>query len=836
MNTEKKELSTDELWNPCDPALFEFETTASLHGEIEIIGQERAVQAIDFGVSIASFGFNVYALGDTGTGRTTTLRTFLEQRAAGQPVPSDWIYVYNFTEPNRPNAVALPPGTAVAFRRDMQELVTDLLREIPRAFESEDYAKQREAILRQMQEQRNAELVLLEHKVNERGFTLMKTAMGLGIAPVLNGQVLTPEAYERLDEATQQDIEARQELLQGEMGETMRKIHDLEKAAKLQLQAFDRQIADFAVGHLIEDLKKRYADLAELPAYLEAVQADIVDNVDGFKAQEETSEDLATTLQTGQRDELLKRYQVNVVVDNSRQAGAPVIFEPNPAYHNLVGRIEHRSEFGTLVTDFAMIKAGCLHRANGGYLVVEMPGLLANPLAWDALKRSIKNRTIRTEEMGAQLQVVATVTLEPEPIPLDVKVLLIGDPLTYYLLYDYDEDFRKLFKVKADFGTQIDRTPETCHCYAQFIAARCQQESLLAFDPEAVSRVVEYGSRLAEHQNKLSTRFGEIADLVREASYWAKRGGRERTTAADVTKAIDQRIYRANRAEELIQEMIDEGSIRVDVAGEVVGQVNGLSVLSMGDYSFGKPGRITARTFTGKAGVVSLDREAKLSGRIYDKGLLTLSGYLGGKYAHDAPLSLSASISFEQLYEEIEGDSASSTELYALLSSLSGAPIRQGLAVTGSVDQQGHVQPIGGVNEKIEGFFLTCQHKGLTGEQGVLIPARNVIDLMLRADVRQAVAEGHFHIYPVETIDQGIELLTGLPAGVPDEEDTYPEDSIHGRVIARLQQIADNLDGTKDEEDDDDDEGENENPDPALAGPQSGNPGEPAHRPRRRHA
>ncbi len=793
MSERPRELSADELWHPCDLDTFDFATTESLPDEVIIIGQERAVQAIDFGVGIASHGFNIYALGYPGTGRTTTLRTFLDRIAAEQPVPADWIYVDNFTDPNRPNAISLPPGTAAHFRRDMQEMVSDLLREIPRAFESEDYEKQREAILREMQEQRNQTLTEMEHKASERGFALLKTATGLGMAPVLNGQILTPEAYQQLDEDTRHEIEGRQELLQDEMAEMMRTIRDLEKGTKRRLQDFDREIADFAVGHLIDELKQEYGHLEEVPQYLDSVRADIVDNVEEFKGEEEPGEGLTAAMHAGEREALLKRYKINVVVDNSQQQGAPVIFEANPTYGNLIGRIEHRAEFGALVTDFTMIKAGCLHRANGGYLVVEMRGLLTNSLAWDAFKRSLKNRCIRTEEIGAQLQVVSAVTLEPEPIPLNVKVLLIGDPLTYYLLHELDEDFRKLFKVKADFGAYFTRKPETCQHYAQFIAARCREEALQPFDREAVGRVIEYGSRLADHQQRLTTRFGEIADLVREASYWARRRGSEATTSEDVQQAIDQRSYRSNRIEEQIQEQIGEGSIRVDVSGEVVGQVNGLSVLSLGDHSFGKPSRITARTYTGRAGVVSLDREAKLSGPIYDKGLLTLTGYLGGMYALQTPLSLSASISFEQLYDEVEGDSASSTELYALLSSLSGLPLKQGVAVTGSVDQQGNVQPIGGVNEKVEGFFGTCQRRGLTGDQGVIIPQQNVVNLMLRADVRAAVAEGKFHIYPVHTVDEGIEILSGVPAGELQEDGTYPEGTVHGRVLARLEEFAEAL-------------------------------------------
>lgn len=793
MNEKLRELTADELWAPCDPCLFDFETTDALPKDLMIIGQERAVQAIDFGVSIASFGFNIYAMGYTGTGRATAIRTFLEGVAASQPVPDDWIYVYNFSDPNKPRAIRLPPGVAVQFARDMQELVAELQREIPRAFESEDYEKQKERILRELQEQRNAEFSRLEQKANAQGFALIKTAMGLGIAPVIEGQMLTPEIYERLDAATRQSLEERQTALQGEMAESLRRVREMEKNTKRRLQDFDREIARFAVHHPMEELRQKYGHLEEVPEYLDEVQADLVENVEGFKSQEETEGGLAATVQASQRQALLKRYTVNVIVDNGGLTGAPVIFEPNPTYSNLVGRIEHRAEFGALVTDFTMIKAGCLHRANGGYLVAEIRGLMTNPVAWDALKRAIKNRAIRTEELGAQLQIISTVTLEPEPIPLDVKVVLIGDPLTYYLLYEYDEDFRKLFKVQADFGAHFDRTPESCHAYAQFIAARCHEEGLLPFDREAVARVVEYGSRLAEHQKRLATRFGEIADLVREASFWARRAGRDRTTAADVQKALDQRTYRANRVEEQIQKQIDEGHLRVEVTGEVVGQVNGLSVLSLGNYTFGKPGRITVRTYTGKSGLVSLEREAKLSGRIYDKGLLTLSGYLGGQYALDKPLSLSATISFEQLYEEIEGDSASSAELYALLSSLSQLPIKQGIAATGSVDQQGNIQPVGGVNEKIEGFFETCRRRGLTGEQGVILPAQNVVNLMLRAEVRQAVAEGKFHIYPVRTVDEGLHILTGVPAGERQPDGSFPEGTVHARVMARLAEIAENL-------------------------------------------
>jgi lon-related putative ATP-dependent protease len=487
------------------------------------------------------------------------------------------------------------------------------------------------------------------------------------------------------------------------------------------------------------------------------------------------------------------RYRINVIVDNSSAEGAPVIVEDNPIYQNLVGRIEHKADFGSLVTDFSMIRGGALHRANGGYLVLDAKAVLISPLAWTSLKRALRNREIRIEEMTQQLSLIATVGLAPEPIPLDVKVVLIGDPQTYYLLYSLDEEFQKIFKVKADFATYMDWTPENLKKYALFIHARCHEENLRHFDNEAVAKVIEYSSRLVEDQEKLTTRFAHVADIVREASYWAGREGHDLVTAADVQRAIEERVYRSNQIEERVREQIEDGTIMVDTDGEVMGQVNGLSILSLGDYTFGKPSRITARTFLGQKGVINIEREAKLSGNIHDKGVLILSGYLGGKYAQEVPLSLSASICFEQSYSGVEGDSASSTELYALLSSLSGFPIKQGIAVTGSVNQQGEVQAIGGATRKIEGFFDVCKVQGLTGEQGVIIPEQNVKNLMLREDVVEAVRQGKLHIYPVGTIDEGITVLTGAEAGERQEDGTYPEGTVNHAVQNRLRELATKL-------------------------------------------
>ncbi len=480
-------------------------------------------------------------------------------------------------------------------------------------------------------------------------------------------------------------------------------------------------------------------------------------------------------------------------MDNSRTTGAPVVVETNPTYLNLIGRIEHKAEFGALLTDFTMIRAGALHRANGGYLVIDSRAVLTNPLSWQALKTALRNQEIKIEEVTRQLSLIATMGLDPEPIPLDVKVVLIGDPFTYYLLYLLDEQFQKLFKVKADFATEMDWTPENMQQYALFIHARCMEDGLGDFDLQAVAKVVEYGSRLVEHQEKLTTRFAHIADIVSEASYWARHNGNPLVQTEDVQKAIEERVYRSNQIEQRIRELIEEGTIMVDVEGETLGQVNGLSILTLGDYSFGRPSRITSKTYMGRAGVINIEREAKLSGNIHDKGVMILSGYLGGKYAQDNPLSLSASICFEQSYEGVEGDSASSTELYALLSSLSGLPIKQGIAVTGSVNQQGEVQPVGGVTRKIEGFFDTCKVKGLTGEQGVIVPEKNIKNLMLREDVVEAVREGRFHVYPVRTIDEGIAILTGREAGGRLPDGSYPEDTINYLVDKRLRELAESM-------------------------------------------
>jgi lon-related putative ATP-dependent protease len=795
------ELSPEQLRLACDPAEFGCTTTEEVQPLDEIVGQPRATRAIDFGIEIQAYGFHIYALGPAGAGKTTTVRQFLERKAIGQPVPGDWVYVNNFTDPYRPRALHLPAGRGGALRQDMTALNRQIEAEIPRAFESEAYEDRRQQILNSFQEQRRTEFTKLEELANQRGFALLEAPMGVIVAPMLHGQVLTPDQYSALDPSAREQFESHRGELQQALERSVRVARDLEKEARARLQQLDREVASFAIGHLIDDLKEKYADCNGVPDFLEAVRQDIIDHIDDFRQPEKPEGAPTMPAPTPSRSPTA-RYQVNLIVDSSQTKGAPVIVERNPTFANLIGRVEQRVEFGALVTDFTMLKGGALHRANGGYLILDAINVLKNPFAWDALKRSLRDGQVRPEEMAAELRALTTTTLEPEPIPLDAKVILIGDARTYYLLYELDEEFRELFKVLAEFDTEMPRVAENLAYYARFVAQRVREEKLHHFEAGALAQVIEESSRQVEDQQKLSTRFSDVADLLREASYWASENGHQYVTAADVQQTLNERIYRSNRIEERIREMIQDGSIRVDTEGAVLSQINGISILELGDYEFGKPSRITVATYAGKDGVINIEREVKLSGPIHDKGMLILQGYLGSKYAQQHPLSLSASVVFEQAYEEVEGDSASSTELYAILSSLAGLPIDQGIAVTGSVDQAGNVQPVGGATRKIEGFYDVCRVKGLTGKQGVIMPAQNVRNLMLRQDVVEAVRQGQFHIWPVRTIDDGISLLTGVPAGERQPDGSYPEGTVNARVTARLKELSEIGKGEEEEEGD----------------------------------
>ncbi|MBZ0160912.1 MAG: AAA family ATPase [bacterium] len=784
-------LKPDALRKICLPESLPFEGTDDLKPLEEVVAQDRAVEAIAFGVGIRSEGFNLFVLGPTGTGKTAAIKRFLAHAAAKLPTPPDWCYVNNFADPQRPRALCLPPGRARLFQVDCERLLTELKTGVPRAFESEAYEQNRHTILDELQQQTSDELEALRKRAETLGFGLAKTASGFMIIPIFKGKPLKPEGFEGLDEETKRQVNLRSEEVQKDLAATRRRIRDLEREAKNRLDGMDREVATSAVDHLVEEVKERYADHAMVQAHLEAIREDVIANVDLFRRDQSVAQgqpELTAMLRQGL--DPFDRYRVNVLIEHGENGGAPVVVEPHPTCQNLVGRIEHQVNMGALYTNFLMAKGGALHLANGGFLVVEAMELLKQFFAWDQLKRTLKNRRIRIEEPGEQFRLYSTVTLEPEPIPLNVKVVLIGSPWLYYLLHALDPEFLELFKVQAEFSDRVARTPETILTFARLLSTCCTAEGLRAFDRGAVAKLVEHSSRLVEDQEKLATTFSHLLDVAREASFLAEQNGHCRVMAEDVRRAIDAKIKRANRLEERLQELVLDRTLLVDTEGAVVGQVNGIAVIQLGEYHFGKPSRITARTFLGRGGIIDIEREARMGGRLHSKGVLILSGYLGGRYVQQVPLALSASLAFEQVYEEVEGDSASSSELYAILSSLSGLPIKQGFAVTGSVNQQGEVQAIGAVNAKIEGFFDVCRARGLTGEQGVLIPASNVRHLMLREDVVEAVAAGQFQIIPVHIIDEGIALLTGREAGERGPDGTFPEGCVNALVQGRLREMA----------------------------------------------
>ncbi len=783
------ELAPAKLRRTLDPTSLSFTATDELPVLKGIIGQPRAVDALQFGLDIQDPTFNIYVAGLPGTGRTTAVQAFLEELARQKETPDDWCYVNNFADPYRPRACRLPPGKGRELAADMKHLVEQARQEVPRAFESDEYTGRVEAINEELSSQREALLTKLGQEAQQAGFALQPSPMGLLLIPIVGGQPLSDQAFLSLPESAREDIRRRRGALEDKVKGTMKEVRRLEREAREKIRQLDAEVALFVVGGLQEDLLEKYQGFPGVENYLKEVQEDITRNVGQFRAPAEAPQP-GVAPAPWMADLPFRKYQVNVVVDNSDRQGAPVVIELNPTYNNLFGRMEKETQFGVLHTDFTLIKAGSLHQANGGYLVLPVEEVLRNLFAWDGLKRALRNREIAMEEMGERLGFVATKSLRPEPIPLDVKVVLIGTSLLYHLLYATDEDFNELFKVKAHFDTRMDWTDDNLQDYVAFMCTLCEKEKLRHLDRDAVAKLVEHGARLAADREKLSTRFADLADVIREANFRAGQDGSSHITADHIRQTIEARVYRSNLIEERIREMIARDTLLIDTEGAVVGQVNGLSVVDLGDYAFGRPSRITASVALGRAGVVDIEREVKLGGPIHSKGVMILSGYLAQRYAQDKPLSLSARLVFEQSYEGVEGDSASSAELYALLSALSDLPIRQDIAVTGSVNQHGEIQAIGGVNQKIEGFFDVCRVKGLTGSQGVMIPATNVQHLMLREDVVEAVEQGQFHVWSVRTVDEGIELLTGVPAGERGPDGQFPEGTVNYRVDQRLREMA----------------------------------------------
>lgn len=781
MDNNNLKVSLEQLKGILDPSFFKFKSTEDVEPLIGTIGQERAMQALQFGSGVETDGYNIYVAGPTGTGKETTTRVFFKKLAKEKDAPQDWIYVYNFKDKSKPLAMPLPSGKAIDFAKSMNELIEGAKTEIPRAFESEEYERRRTQILNRFQEDRDKALTDMQDEAAEQGYAVEITTAGIVTIPLIGGKPMKREEFAKLGEKEKKRIEEKGEKLQNKINELLHTLRQEEKDAKEKVKKLDKEIALFAIGHLLEDIRNGYRDFPKVLDYLVQVEKDIIAHLDDFKAKGK-EEGAILGLEIMRRRPSYDRYQVNILVDNSETKGAPVIFEENPSYYNLFGKIEYRPELGAAVTSFNMIKAGAVHRANGGYLIVRAFDLLTSIFSWQALKRTLRRQEIKIENLAEQFRAIPVTTIKPQPIPLDVKVIILGSPFIYMLLWYLDEDFRKLFKVKADFNTEMDRKDEYIEKYAQFVSSRSRYNNLKHFDPSAVAKVVEYGSWLAGDKQKLSTRFQEVGDLVSEASYWASQKDNKFVTGADVENAIEHKNYRSNMFEEKMQDAIKRKTIFIDTTGAKVGQANGLSIISLGDYYFGRPSRVTACIGMGRKGVINIEREAKLGGPIYNKAVMILSGYMEGKYGGDKPLTLNASLTFEQEYGGVEGDSASSTELYIILSALADAPLRQDIAVTGSVNQKGEVQPIGGVNRKIEGFFRTCKDKGFTGTQGVMIPEANVKNLMLRDEVINAVEEGKFHIYAVKMIDEGIELLTGKSA-----------DTIHKLVDAKLRQLAEGI-------------------------------------------
>ncbi|MDH5747992.1 MAG: AAA family ATPase [Rhodospirillales bacterium] len=793
-------LPAEALYTSCDADRLGFKTTAELDALTDVVGQPRAVEAVKFAIGMRHDGYNLFVLGPEGTGKSSLVHRYLTQEAMTEPVPTDWCYIHNFDEPHRPKALAVPPGRGSRLRADMERLIEELRAAIPAAFESDEYHNRKNAIEEKYKERQEEGFSEFQKRARARDIALIRTPVGLALAPMEKDEVLSPQKFEELSEKEKTKRKNAMEDLQKELETLLHAIPGIQKEQREDIKALDQEITMYAVGHLIEGLNKDWRDQPEVLAYLESVRKDVIENAAAFLPHEPTG--LAAMIGGGQHppegleSQAFRKYRINVLVDNARTKdgaileGAPVIDEDHPTQPNLIGRTEHVSQFGTLFTDFTLIKPGALHRANGGYLILDARKLLMQPFAWETLMRTLRSGHVRIESPGESLGWITTQTLQPEPIPLKTKVVLLGEPWLYYLLTRYDPDFRELFKVAADFEGRMDRNDEAAHQYARLIATLNKKDSIKPFDAGAVARMVEYGARLADDAEKLSTHMGKVVDLACESDFWAGRDLSDTVSAKHVQKAIDAKIHRSDRIRERIQEEIQRGTLVIETDGEKTGQVNGLSVIQLDGYAFGRPSRISCSVRLGKGEVVDIEREVELGGPLHSKGVMILSSFLGNRFGRKTPLSLRASLVFEQSYGGVEGDSASSAELYALLSAIAGAPIRQSLAVTGSVDQLGRIQAIGGVNEKIEGFFDICAERGLTGAQGVLIPATNVKHLMLRADVVDAASQGRFHIYPVETVDQGIALLTGMEAGEADKDGQYPIGSVNRAVARGLEALA----------------------------------------------
>ncbi len=788
MNLNKYRLKPGELRKTCNPSGFKFNSTAEVKPLTGIIGQDRALKAISIGLDIESEGYNIYLAGQSGTGKTTLASKMLHHKASKKPAPPDWCYVYNFKNPDIPCAMKIPAGKGKQLKQELTACIDEAIEGVINTFAGEEYTAQKNTIFNDFVTESNALYLELDQEARSHGFSITQNQQGgVNTIPInKNGEVMGQEEYVGLSEEDRAIMMTNSGLVQEKMNEAMRKYRSMEKLMKEKLKILEQETARQVSQPQFDDLFNKYQDFEQVLEYLQAVQKDFLDHLDVFVNHDENT--ALSFFRHIDKRSFLRRYQINLLVDNSECLHAPVVFENNPTFANLFGQIEYEGEFGVLATDFSKIKAGSIHRANGGYLVLRVYDLLKNNFVWDTLKRIIKNQEISVENISRMIGITNTETLQPEPIPLKIKVILIGESSYYYLLHHYDQEFSKLFKIKADFDDEMNRSRRHVNDYVRLISSVCETQNLKHFSPEAAAVIVEYGSRMTDDQQKLSTSFNKLMELIYEANCVADYDGADLVTGEHVQKAIEQRVYRSSLSEEKIQEAINRNVLIINVEGNLIGEVNGLAVYQAGEYRFGRPVRITAKTFMGEKGLVNIEREIAMSGRIHSKGILTLSGYLGYQYAQDKPLALSASLTFEQSYQGVEGDSASSAELYALISSLARVPINQRIAVTGSVNQNGEIQPVGGINEKIEGFYKVCREKGLVGNHGVIIPRKNVPNLMLDEEVIEAVRNKLFNIWAVSHIDEGLEILTGIPAGEKDVKGAFLPETVHYLADQQLEE------------------------------------------------
>lgn len=785
------ELNHTQLKNTCSPSDFSFKTTAELTSLDGIVGQDRALRAFDFGLEVKMKGYNIYMSGPSGTGKTTYARRSTEKKAATEPVPSDWCYVYNFQNPKNPIGLSFPPGTGIKFREDMGKVVSLLKKELQKVFHSEDYEKQKLNIIHDFEHNQNLLLEEINQIASDHSFFVKQSDTSLYFLPLVEGQPLEGDDLASLSQKDREIIDKNSQLVQEKTNPILREIQKFERECDQKLEALDQKIGLSVIKEPLEETKNSYKDYPRVTTYLDAIEKDLLEHLEQFMEQEEQQSDLLSSLlpmlnKKAEEEDTTLKYRVNLIVDHSATTGAPVIVTFNPTYTNLMGDTEYDSEFGNLTTDFMKIKGGLFHQANGGYLIVQAQDILSAPHAWEALRRVIKTKEINMDSLREISTTNIAPILKPEPIPADLKVIMIGSDYYYEALRECDEEFDKFFKIRAEFDYEMNRTGENIQKIAEFIKGFVERERTLEFDVSAVCSVIEYSSRSVSRQDRLSTRFNHLSEILGEAYTWAKLEQAPMITSIHIKKAIEEKELRRSYYKEKLEEMLEEEVIIIDTIGSKIGQINGLAVLDMGDYAFGTPSRITATTYVGKSGIVNIEKEARMSGQTHDKGIQIITGYLGQTYAQHFPLSLSCRVCFEQNYNGIDGDSASSTELYCILSSLSELPIRQDLAVTGSVNQKGEIQAIGGVTYKIEGFFDLCKKRGFTGTQGVLIPVSNIKDLVLKDEVVEAVEKGIFHIYPISHIEEGMELLMGCSAGEKNQQGIFPADSIHGMVYEKL--------------------------------------------------